>query len=45
MPDTTQGLDRKIQFKVKFGFTEITATATDVASKSTSSVKIDFLRK
>ena len=43
-PDTTKGLDRSIRLEIKFGFTEIQATATDIESKKTKSIKLDFLR-
>ncbi|XP_071392153.1 heat shock 70 kDa protein 12A-like [Centroberyx affinis] len=43
MPDTTRGLAREIKLEIKFGSTEIQATATDIDSNSTGSIKIDFL--
>lgn len=43
-PDTTKGLDRNIRLEIKFGFTEMQATATDIESKQTQSIKLDFLR-
>lgn len=43
-PDTTKGLDRSIRLEIKFGFTEMQATATDIESKQTQSIKLDFLR-
>ncbi|XP_078142315.1 heat shock 70 kDa protein 12A-like [Centroberyx gerrardi] len=43
MPDTKRGMDRKIKLEIKFGSTEIQATATDIDSNSTGSIKIDFM--
>ncbi|XP_023262718.1 heat shock 70 kDa protein 12A-like [Seriola lalandi dorsalis] len=45
MPDTTQGMKRDVRLEIRFGSTEITATATDLVSGSTGSIKIDFLTK
>ncbi|XP_014885413.1 heat shock 70 kDa protein 12A-like [Poecilia latipinna] len=44
-PDTTFGLDREIRLKIKFGFTEMTATGTDRESGSTQTIKLNFMRK
>ncbi|XP_029960439.1 heat shock 70 kDa protein 12A-like [Salarias fasciatus] len=44
-PDTRLGMKREIKLKLKFGFTEVLATATDVESGSTESVELDFMRK
>uniref|UniRef100_A0A4W5RBW5 Heat shock protein family A (Hsp70) member 12A.2 n=1 Tax=Hucho hucho TaxID=62062 RepID=A0A4W5RBW5_9TELE len=43
-PDTTKGMNRSIRLEIKFGFTEMQATATDIESKETQSIKLDFLR-
>ncbi|XP_071376136.1 heat shock 70 kDa protein 12A-like [Centroberyx affinis] len=43
MPDTKRGMAREIKLEIKFGSTEIQATATDVDSNSTGSIKIDFM--
>ncbi|KAM9471673.1 heat shock 70 kDa protein 12A-like [Salvelinus alpinus] len=43
-PDTTKGLDRSIRLEIKFGFTEMQATATDMESKETQSIRLDFWR-
>ncbi|XP_071376346.1 heat shock 70 kDa protein 12A-like [Centroberyx affinis] len=45
MPDTKRGMAREIKLEIKFGSTEIQATATDVDSNSTGSIKIDFMSK
>lgn len=45
MPDTSRGLDREVRLDVKFGSTEITATATDLDSNNTKTAKIDFKRR
>ncbi|XP_018545203.1 heat shock 70 kDa protein 12A-like [Lates calcarifer] len=45
MPDTTRGMDRQVKLEIKFGFTEMTATATDMETRSTVSIKLDFLAK
>uniref|UniRef100_A0A4W6D9U8 Heat shock protein family A (Hsp70) member 12A.2 n=1 Tax=Lates calcarifer TaxID=8187 RepID=A0A4W6D9U8_LATCA len=45
MPDTKRGMDRQVNLEIKFGFTEMTATATDMDSMSTASVKLDFMTK
>uniref|UniRef100_A0A3Q0SJW8 Heat shock protein family A (Hsp70) member 12A.2 n=1 Tax=Amphilophus citrinellus TaxID=61819 RepID=A0A3Q0SJW8_AMPCI len=44
-PNTTRGMNREVILKIKFGFTEINATATDVDSKSVESIKLDFMTK
>uniref|UniRef100_A0A4W6C9T5 Heat shock protein family A (Hsp70) member 12A.2 n=1 Tax=Lates calcarifer TaxID=8187 RepID=A0A4W6C9T5_LATCA len=43
MPDTKRGMDREVKLEIRFGFTEMTATATDMDSKSTKSVDLDFM--
>ncbi|GLD68506.1 heat shock 70 kDa protein 12A-like protein [Lates japonicus] len=43
MPDTRGGRTRKIRLEIRFGSTEITATATDVVSGAEGSIKIDFM--
>uniref|UniRef100_A0A8C6UUK4 Heat shock 70 kDa protein 12B n=1 Tax=Neogobius melanostomus TaxID=47308 RepID=A0A8C6UUK4_9GOBI len=45
MPDISKGLNRKVKLEVFFGSTEIKAKATDLESKNTSSVKMDFITK
>ncbi|XP_072252976.1 heat shock 70 kDa protein 12A-like [Leuresthes tenuis] len=45
MPDTAEGLNREVSLEIRFGSSEITATATDVASGSKGSIKIDFMTK
>ncbi|KAL2081066.1 hypothetical protein ACEWY4_022919 [Coilia grayii] len=45
MPDTQGGKDREVSLDLKFGFTEITATATDLTSKKTARVAINFMRE
>uniref|UniRef100_A0A8B9JBY4 Heat shock 70 kDa protein 12A n=1 Tax=Astyanax mexicanus TaxID=7994 RepID=A0A8B9JBY4_ASTMX len=45
MPVIKEGSSRSVILKIKFGFTEMQATATDVDSGETSSVKLDFLSK
>ncbi|XP_072221348.1 heat shock 70 kDa protein 12A-like [Leuresthes tenuis] len=44
-PDTTRGTKREIKLTIKFGFTEMTATATDIDSGSTETVELDFMTK
>ncbi|MEQ2301034.1 hypothetical protein AMECASPLE_031862 [Ameca splendens] len=44
-PDTTLGLNREIELKIKFGSTEMTATATDKETGSPQTVKLDFMTK
>ncbi|KAM9344271.1 heat shock 70 kDa protein 12A-like isoform 2-T2 [Pholidichthys leucotaenia] len=43
LPDTTAGTKRKVKLEIKFGSTEITATATDQTTGSKGSTKIDFM--
>lgn len=43
MPKTDGGLSREIKLEIKFGSTEMKATATDVDSGKTTSVKLDFI--
>ncbi|KAG9271767.1 heat shock 70 kDa protein 12A-like [Astyanax mexicanus] len=45
MPVIKEGSSRSVIVNVKFGFTEMQATATDVDSGETSSVKLDFMSK
>ncbi|XP_040912336.1 heat shock 70 kDa protein 12A-like [Toxotes jaculatrix] len=45
MPCTERGINRDIKLEIKFGATEIEATATDIDSQSTSTTKIDFMTK
>lgn len=44
-PDTRLGMDRVIDLEIKFGSTEITATATDRESRSEHKVNLDFMAK
>uniref|UniRef100_A0A3Q2Q7M1 Heat shock 70 kDa protein 12B-like n=1 Tax=Fundulus heteroclitus TaxID=8078 RepID=A0A3Q2Q7M1_FUNHE len=44
-PNTARGLDREVILNIKFGFTEMKATATDIDSGSTKSIKLDFMRR
>ncbi|XP_015224669.1 PREDICTED: heat shock 70 kDa protein 12A-like, partial [Cyprinodon variegatus] len=44
-PDTTLGMKREIELKIKFGFTEITATATDKETGSNQTVELNFMTK
>lgn len=43
-PNTKRGLDREAILNIVFGFTEMKATATDIDSGSTKSIKLDFMR-
>ncbi|XP_035191181.1 heat shock 70 kDa protein 12A-like isoform X3 [Oxyura jamaicensis] len=43
MPDTKLGKNRKLRLDVKFGLTEFKATATDITSKESRTIVIDFL--
>lgn len=43
MPDTRLRKKRKLRLDVKFGLTEFKATATDITSKQSQTVVIDFL--
>uniref|UniRef100_W5K8F9 Heat shock 70 kDa protein 12A-like n=1 Tax=Astyanax mexicanus TaxID=7994 RepID=W5K8F9_ASTMX len=45
MPVIKEGSSRSVILNIKFGFTEMQATATDVDSGETSSVKLDFMSK
>ncbi|GLD68314.1 heat shock 70 kDa protein 12A-like protein [Lates japonicus] len=45
MPNIKRGMDRQVKLEIKFGSTEMTATATDMDSKSTASIKLDFMSK
>ncbi|XP_063323634.1 heat shock 70 kDa protein 12A-like [Pelmatolapia mariae] len=45
MPATSGGMNRKVKLEIKFGFTEITATGTDLVSGLKQSVTIDFMSK
>ncbi|XP_027880043.1 heat shock 70 kDa protein 12A-like isoform X1 [Xiphophorus couchianus] len=44
-PNTERGLDREAKLNINFGFTEMKATATDIDSGSTKSIKLDFMRR
>ncbi|XP_009473532.1 PREDICTED: heat shock 70 kDa protein 12B-like [Nipponia nippon] len=43
MPDTKLGRNRQLKLDIKFGLTEFKATCTDVTSKQSRAVIIDFL--
>uniref|UniRef100_A0A3B3TMT9 Uncharacterized protein n=1 Tax=Poecilia latipinna TaxID=48699 RepID=A0A3B3TMT9_9TELE len=44
MPDISGGRERKVKLEIRFGSTEITATATDMTSGSKGSIKFDFIK-
>ncbi|CAN9512659.1 unnamed protein product [Ophioblennius macclurei] len=44
-PDTRLGMSRQVNLKLKFGFTEMTATATDVESGLSKTIDLDFMTK
>ncbi|XP_076120584.1 heat shock 70 kDa protein 12A-like [Alosa pseudoharengus] len=43
MPDISKGMNRCVRLEVRFGNTEMQATATDMESMQTESVTLDFL--
>lgn len=43
--DTTKGMNRRFKLEIKFGSTEMTATATDKESGSTVKTDLDFMVK
>ncbi|MFT7816376.1 heat shock 70 kDa protein 12A-like [Arapaima gigas] len=43
MPDISQRRSRRVRFEIRFGLTEIQATATDLTSNQTRSIRLDFL--
>ncbi|KAJ8396531.1 hypothetical protein AAFF_G00015970 [Aldrovandia affinis] len=43
MPNTNLGRKRKVKLDLKFGSTEIQASATDLSSCETQTIKLDFL--
>ncbi|XP_069051089.1 heat shock 70 kDa protein 12A-like [Lepisosteus oculatus] len=43
MPKVKLGRNRSVRVDVKFGLTEIQATATDLSSNETQSIRLDFL--
>ncbi|MBN3300745.1 HS12A protein, partial [Amia calva] len=43
MPDTSLGRMRRVRLDIKFGLTEIQATATDLSSYETQAISLDFL--
>ncbi|XP_028648869.2 heat shock 70 kDa protein 12A-like [Erpetoichthys calabaricus] len=43
MPDITSGRNRRVRLDIKFGFTELEATATDLTSKETQILMLNFL--
>ncbi|XP_054908883.1 heat shock 70 kDa protein 12A-like isoform X2 [Poeciliopsis prolifica] len=44
-PNTERGMNREVKLNINFGFTEMKATATDIDSGSTKSIKLDFMRR
>ncbi|KAM9343885.1 heat shock 70 kDa protein 12A-like [Pholidichthys leucotaenia] len=44
-PEVKAGLNPRIKLGMKFGFTEMKATATDIESGSTQSIKLNFMTK
>ncbi|XP_007542604.1 heat shock 70 kDa protein 12A-like [Poecilia formosa] len=44
MPDISGGRERQVRLEIRFGSTEITATAIDVTSGSKGSIKFDFIK-
>ncbi len=45
MHKTNRGLSREIRLEIRFGSTEMNATATDIDSKETESIQLDFMSK
>ncbi|XP_062390754.1 heat shock 70 kDa protein 12A-like [Sardina pilchardus] len=45
MPDISAGRNRRVKFQMRFGLTELQAKATDLTSKETNKVHLDFLTK
>ncbi|XP_008304894.1 heat shock 70 kDa protein 12A-like [Stegastes partitus] len=45
MPNTAGGMNRRVNLKIRFGSTEMTATATDIDSGLTESVQLNFMTK
>ncbi|XP_043084959.1 heat shock 70 kDa protein 12A-like [Puntigrus tetrazona] len=45
MPNTDKGKQRKVRLEIKFGSTEMQATATDLESGETRTTKLDFMSK
>uniref|UniRef100_A0A8C4SRR8 Heat shock 70 kDa protein 12A n=1 Tax=Erpetoichthys calabaricus TaxID=27687 RepID=A0A8C4SRR8_ERPCA len=43
MPDITSGRNRRVRLDIKFGFTELEATATDLTSNNTQTLILNFL--
>ncbi|XP_033854733.2 heat shock 70 kDa protein 12A-like isoform X1 [Acipenser ruthenus] len=43
MPNVRLGRNRNVRLDIKFGLTEIQATATDLTSNETQAIRIDFL--
>ncbi|XP_043084951.1 heat shock 70 kDa protein 12A-like [Puntigrus tetrazona] len=43
MPNTDRGTDRPVRLEIKFGSTEMQATATDLGSGATRTTELDFL--
>nr|XP_015194949.1 PREDICTED: heat shock 70 kDa protein 12B-like isoform X1 [Lepisosteus oculatus] len=43
MPDPSLGRKRRVRLDLKFGLTEIQATATDLSSNETQAIRLDFL--
>ncbi|XP_014818777.1 PREDICTED: LOW QUALITY PROTEIN: heat shock 70 kDa protein 12B-like [Calidris pugnax] len=45
MPDTKLGKQRRLQLDIKFGVTEFKATCTDITSKQSRAIMINFLAR
>lgn len=45
MPNTRRDMDRRVRLEVKFGSTEMKATATDLDSSEKNTIKLDFMNK
>ncbi|XP_015254299.1 PREDICTED: heat shock 70 kDa protein 12A-like [Cyprinodon variegatus] len=45
MPDINGGRERQVKLEIRFGSTEITATATDMNTGSKGSIQFDFIGK
>uniref|UniRef100_A0A3Q2DNH4 Heat shock protein family A (Hsp70) member 12A.2 n=1 Tax=Cyprinodon variegatus TaxID=28743 RepID=A0A3Q2DNH4_CYPVA len=43
-PNTTRGLQRKIELEIRFGYTEMTATGTDKETGIKQTIELDFMR-
>ncbi|GLD68317.1 heat shock 70 kDa protein 12A-like protein [Lates japonicus] len=45
MPETKSGMNREVKVEIRFGSTEMTATATDMDSMAAASITLDFMIK